>query len=143
VQEFGKRRQWIIFLRKLKHFVMKQRTVVDNTCHEVTFRISVLLCNNSLYYISIMYTVRYGHINCLRLKQHLMHLLYIPRYIMFYAFRRTSAPFSGVSYLTIRFSDHRLAWSDLLVKRGLLTDAEDRTLKYETTDEGTDLDRNA
>jgi len=113
---------------------MKQRTVVDNTCHEVTFRISVLLCNTFLYYINIMYTVQYVHINCLLLNQHLMHLLYIPRYIMFsYAFGRTSAPSSGVSHLqvTVRFSARHLTvktWSDVVVKRSLLTDAEDRTV---------------
>jgi hypothetical protein len=102
---------------------MKQRTVVDNTCHEVTFRISVLLCNTFLYYINIMYTVQYVHINYLFLNQHLMHLLYIPHYVMFsYAFRRTSAPSSGVSYLqvTFRFPARHLTvktWSDMLVKR--------------------------
>jgi len=126
---------------------MKQTTVVYNTCHEVIFRISLLLCNTFLYYINIMYTVQYVHISCLRLNQHLMHLLYIPRYIMFsYAFRRTPAPSSLVSYLTVRFSAHELALntrSDVLVKRGLLTDAEDRTVKYETPEDGTDVRRNA
>jgi hypothetical protein len=85
--------------------------------------------------------------NFLRLNQHLMHLLYIPHYIMlFYAFRRTSAPSSGVLYLTVRFSTRQLTvntWSDVLVKRGLLTDAEDRTVKYETPEDGADVRRNA
>jgi hypothetical protein len=116
------------------------------TCHEVTFRISVLLCNTFLCYINIMYTVQYVHINCLRLNQHLMHLPYIPRYVMFYAFRRRSAPSSGVSYLTVRFSARQLTvntWSDVFVKRGLHTDTENRTVKYETPEEGADVRRNA
>ena len=54
---------------------MKQRTVLDNTCHEVTFRISVLLCNTFLYYINIriMYTVQYVHINLLKPSDYVMH----------------------------------------------------------------------
>jgi hypothetical protein len=74
----------------------------NDTCNEVTFRISVVMCNTFLYYINTMYTVQYVHINCLSLNQHLIHLLYIPSYIIFsYAFRRASASFSGVSNCSI------------------------------------------
>ena len=76
-----------------------------------------------------------------------MPLLYISRYIISsYAFKRTSAPSSGVSYLTVRFSAHQLAvntWPDVLVNHVLLTDAEDLTVKYETSEYGSDVRRQA
>ena len=54
--------------------------------------------------LNIVYTARYSYVNCLRLNQHLMPLLYISRYIIFiYAFRRTSVPSSGSLTFTVRY----------------------------------------
>jgi hypothetical protein len=62
-----------------------------------------------------------------------------------YTFRRTSVPPSGALFLTVRFSARQPTvntWSDVLVKRRLVTDAEDRTIKYETPEDGADVRRN-
>jgi len=49
-------------------------------------------------------------VNCLYLKQHLVHLLYLSRYITFcYEFRRTSAPNSGsLIFNTLRTGSFKL-----------------------------------
>jgi hypothetical protein len=97
-------------------------------------------------YPNTIYTVQHVHNICLPLTNIQRPLLYVKRHIIFsYAFRRTSVPSSGALYLAGLFSAHQLAVNtrpDVPVTRGLLTDADNRTVQYGTREDGAAVRRN-
>jgi len=68
---------------------LKSLSLSDKS-QELCLGVSLLLLTCYIDYLNIVYIMHYVHINSLCLSQHLMHLLYILRYVLFYTFQHTS-----------------------------------------------------
>lgn len=104
---------------------LKSLSLSDKS-QELCLGVSLLLLTCYIDYLNIAYTMHHVHINSLCLNQHLMHLLYILRYILLYTFQRMSVPSEGDLVFYCSVLVHQLAVNtceNALVKYGLLTDA--------------------
>jgi hypothetical protein len=99
---------------------------LNDKSQELCLGVSLLLLTCYIDYLNIVYIMHYIHINSLCLNQHLMHLLYILHYVLFYTFQRTSVLSAGDLIFNCSIFGASLAVNtcqNALVKYGLLTDA--------------------